>query len=178
MHGLEIGTKPYGSTMNASGCCKKNWVSSRWKRPRQFSSLSWRTLCLHRMLNLSQRKCLLPSAGATETDEPERILIGRQEEISILLQAYRSSKRSGGWVGVHGDAGIGKTKLVDAFLSTVREDDVRVVSVRCYSGEEGLAYSPIIEALRDGLSLPDVRACLTRTRRTLAGQKRRGCCRK
>jgi DNA-binding SARP family transcriptional activator len=26
--------------------------------------LIWRTLCLHRMLNLSQRKCLLPNAGA------------------------------------------------------------------------------------------------------------------
>jgi predicted ATPase/DNA-binding SARP family transcriptional activator len=95
-----------------------------------------------------------------EADVPERTLIGRQEELSILLQAYWSSKRSGGWVGVHGEAGIGKTRLVDAFLSTVRENDVRMVSVRCYSGEEGLAYSPIIEALRVGLSLPDVQACL------------------
>jgi DNA-binding SARP family transcriptional activator len=96
-------------------------------------------------------------AGATA---PERTLIGRQQEMSNLLEAYRSSERSGYWVGVHGEAGIGKTRLVQSFLSTMRGNDGRVVSVRCYSGEEGLAYSPIIEALRVGLTLPDVRACL------------------
>ncbi|MBA2534426.1 MAG: AAA family ATPase, partial [Rubrobacter sp.] len=68
-------------------------------------------------------------------------------------------------VVVEGEAGIGKTRLVEEFVAHVREGGATTVVARCYAGEKNLAYGPLVEGLsaalvregRDRLKvLPDI----------------------
>jgi DNA-binding SARP family transcriptional activator len=96
-----------------------------------------------------------------ETIQPVgRTLVGRKVEWELLHQAYQASLSKGFLVGIQGEAGIGKTTLVEDFLSSLGQNNVRVVSVRCYNGEDRLVYNPLIEALRTGLRLPESVPCL------------------
>ena len=74
-------------------------------------------------------------------------LIGRRLELAWLRS--RSALAADGYahlVLVEGDVGIGKTRLVDAFLAQARDDGVTVVRGRCYEHLD-LAYLPLREAL-------------------------------
>lgn len=77
-------------------------------------------------------------------------LIGRAAELDRLAGAY--ARAVGGdprTVVVAGEAGIGKTRLVDAFAATVRAAGGRVMVGGCLPlGSGGLPYGPFVEALR------------------------------
>jgi DNA-binding SARP family transcriptional activator len=78
--------------------------------------------------------------------------VGRVEELNRLRAAFdrtRAERRSR-VVTVFGDAGIGKSRLVEEFASPLG-DDVRVVVGRCLSYGEGATYSPIAEIVRRAL---------------------------
>lgn len=96
-----------------------------------------------------------PAAAA-----PAALLVGREQALEDLMRVYQTQTGQGYLIGVWGEAGIGKTHLAEAFLAQVREGGARTLTVRCYSGEETLAYSPLIEALRACLSLPGAKPCL------------------
>jgi predicted ATPase len=52
-------------------------------------------------------------------------------------------------VVIGGEAGVGKTRLVEQLAATARERGVRVLGGGCVPlGEEGLPFAPVIEALR------------------------------
>ena len=91
---------------------------------------------------------------------PPVLLVGREQALEDLQRAHQTRRGQGYFIGLWGEAGIGKTHLAEAFLAQVREGGGRTLSVRCYSGEETLAYSPLIEALRACLSLPGAKPCL------------------
>ena len=74
-------------------------------------------------------------------------LIGRRRELAWLRS--RCQLASGGFahlVLVEGDAGIGKTRLVEALLAEARDAGATVVRGRCYEHLD-LAYLPLREAL-------------------------------
>ena len=83
-------------------------------------------------------------------------VVGRETELSALQDWYARALRGTRRIGfVAGEAGIGKTALVDAFLSGLRADEATIARGQCveqYGGGE--AYLPILEALgrlaRDG----------------------------
>ena len=68
--------------------------------------------------------------------------------------------RGGALVLVSGEAGIGKSRLVDAVAEAVRADGGRVLQARAYAAEVGIAYGPIVELLRVGLAGADAVARL------------------
>jgi len=76
--------------------------------------------------------------------------VGRLEELQTLEAARRrAADGEPAVVLVGGEAGVGKTRLV-AELSARGVDGMRVLSGGCVPvGEGGLAYAPIVEALRD-----------------------------
>lgn len=76
-------------------------------------------------------------------------MVGRSAQLDELEQLWATA-RSGRAVGVlvGGDAGVGKTTLVDTFCE--RRDDARIVRGQCVPlGGDGLAYVPIVAILRD-----------------------------
>lgn len=80
-------------------------------------------------------------------------LYGREIHLDILfaqLEKARSGERA--TVFVSGEAGLGKTTLIEAFRSCVRAADPDVILARgaCFASESGgLGFQPIIDALED-----------------------------
>jgi class 3 adenylate cyclase/tetratricopeptide (TPR) repeat protein len=76
--------------------------------------------------------------------------VGRDAELASLVTlidrtpAARRAKR----VLVVGEAGIGKSRLVEAALERAAAPDVSVISVRCLPYGEGITYLPVIQLVR------------------------------
>lgn len=73
---------------------------------------------------------------------------GRDREYALLVERLReATEGTGGTVAVEGEAGVGKTRLVEELLGYARACDVRVLSGRCYERELGPPLEPVTEAL-------------------------------
>jgi DNA-binding SARP family transcriptional activator/TPR repeat protein len=74
--------------------------------------------------------------------------VGRHEEYARLAGHLKETLAGlGGAVAVEGEAGVGKTRLVEEFLGYARTRNVRVLAGRCYERELGPPLEPITEAL-------------------------------
>ena len=74
--------------------------------------------------------------------------VGRDQEYALLAERLREAMEgSGGAVTVEGEAGVGKTRLVEEFLGYARTRGARVFSGRCYERELGPPLEPVTEAL-------------------------------
>ncbi len=78
-------------------------------------------------------------------------LVGRANELAQLRAIHAAIKTDGHLVIVAGEAGIGKTRLVETFLAETRAASI---SARCYEGETGLTFAPFIAGLRAALNDP------------------------
>ncbi len=78
---------------------------------------------------------------------PAAPLIGRELAWEVLSRAYERVGPDGRFVGLQGEAGIGKTHLAHAFLNQVRSAGGRVLTLRCYEGEASLVYGPLVEGM-------------------------------
>ncbi|MFL5675416.1 MAG: ATP-binding protein [Chloroflexota bacterium] len=101
-------------------------------------------------------------ADAAATDEIAIPMVGRERELEAIRVAWRASARNGRLVLLEGEAGIGKTRLAEAFVAGVRADTGVVLSARAYPGEAAIAYAPIAGLLRSGLAMPDAADRLAR----------------
>ncbi|MCO6453125.1 MAG: AAA family ATPase [Caldilineales bacterium] len=81
-------------------------------------------------------------------------LVGRQKELGILQQAYEEIGESGRLLAILGEAGIGKTRLMDEFLGYARGLGAVTMGATCYEGETNLAFGPLITALRTAMGDP------------------------
>lgn len=73
---------------------------------------------------------------------------GRDEEYAWLVERLREVQDGrGGAVAVEGEAGVGKTRLVEEFLGYARSQGVRVLMGRCYERELGPPLEPVLDAL-------------------------------
>jgi predicted ATPase/DNA-binding SARP family transcriptional activator len=86
---------------------------------------------------------------------PDNPLVGRGPEWEALLGSYRSIEEAGHVVVVEGEAGIGKTRLAEEFVASVRAAGATAVIARCYAGEKNLAYGPFVEGLSAALGRQD-----------------------
>ncbi|WP_433302418.1 helix-turn-helix transcriptional regulator [Actinoplanes sp. CA-030573] len=79
------------------------------------------------------------------------VLVGREADLAALrdaLKRARSAEPSTLLVG--GEAGVGKTRLVEEFRRTLAGEPVRVLTGQCLElGEEGLPFAPFAAALRE-----------------------------
>lgn len=76
-------------------------------------------------------------------------LVGRDAELARLRQVWAAA--AGGapaLVVVAGEAGIGKSALVDAFVDGPRRTGALVVRVACFEAERSLYLQPLVAALR------------------------------
>lgn len=75
--------------------------------------------------------------------------VGRDDELELLNQFYEGSvSGEGKTILLSGEAGIGKTRLIDEFISEkIDEGDVRVIQARCLA-ESKTPLMPLKEAFR------------------------------
>ncbi|WP_328466859.1 AAA family ATPase [Actinoplanes sp. NBC_00393] len=79
------------------------------------------------------------------------VLVGREADLATLheaLKRVRGAELSAVLVG--GEAGVGKTRLVEEFGRSLAGEPVRVLTGQCLElGEEGLPFAPFAAALRE-----------------------------
>ncbi len=90
--------------------------------------------------------------------------VGRADQHLALVADYREATQSNTRVTVVlGEPGIGKTRLVNEFLSWAGTQDADIVQGRAYETGGRLAYHPLIDALRHRLErIADPQALLSR----------------
>ncbi|MGC9399436.1 MAG: ATP-binding protein [Anaerolineae bacterium] len=81
-------------------------------------------------------------------------LVGRDEELARLQACWREAERGRGRVVfLRGEAGVGKTRLVEELARRVRQRGAWVAGAACYEHERTLPVSPLAELLRAVLDL-------------------------
>ena len=86
-----------------------------------------------------------PAAGGP----PELPLVGRAEELAVLIDAHARAQPDGALAVIEGEAGIGKTRLAGELAASARSRGAVVLATRCHDDEAGLPYGPIVELLRE-----------------------------
>ena len=118
----------------------------------------------------------IATALSSVTVAPRRLaastnVVGREDELAAIGHEFeRAQKGKARILVVSGEAGVGKTTLVDAFVSELEErgEPVRVGRGRCSERLAGTeAYLPVLEAL-ESLQRSEQLGSLTRLVRALA----------
>jgi predicted ATPase len=91
-----------------------------------------------------------PTTNATLVHNPLP-LIGRDDLIKQMQTCYETCQ-STNIIAIEGEAGIGKTRLVQAWLERVGQNPS--ISMICYENETTIAYAPLIRCLREALQQP------------------------
>ncbi|HYR52695.1 MAG TPA: tetratricopeptide repeat protein [Candidatus Dormibacteraeota bacterium] len=84
-------------------------------------------------------------------------MVGRERPTERLLTLHREVRLGeGAAVCVAGEAGIGKSRLVEEFCRTCRREGSRVLVASCLFGGGGSSYLPVADALRQYFALRGV----------------------
>ncbi|MGB0383469.1 MAG: CHAT domain-containing protein [Ardenticatenaceae bacterium] len=80
---------------------------------------------------------------------PVTAIVGREDELNELRKQWRKVKRGKGLVvGIEGEAGVGKTRLVTAFYEQIAEYNPQSISAICHTYEEKQSYSLLAQVIR------------------------------
>jgi predicted ATPase len=85
-------------------------------------------------------------------------MVGRASELAALLAALdRAAAGRASTVLLSGDAGVGKTRLLDELTARAAGRGVRVLTGHCVDlGDVGLPYLPFVDLLRPVAADPDL----------------------
>ncbi len=99
------------------------------------------------------RSVRLGEGVARRLDSP---MVGRADELARLMQALDTAERErrAQLVTVFGPAGVGKSRLLQEFLSRV-EGRVTTLKGRCLSYGDGITYWPLSEITREAAGIGD-----------------------
>ena len=119
----------------------------------------------HGLKGLGEPMMLLRVVGPREGDHDHETmaaggweaLVGRDEEIGLLLRRWEQSKAGRGQVILlSGEAGIGKSRLVDGLRHHVRQEGMRRITFRCSPYHTHSVLYPIIAHVQRALHMrPD-----------------------
>jgi len=96
----------------------------------------------------------VPSLPAPDVDRTGGLardvrLVGRRAELGELQRAFEEARRGHGrLVAVSGEAGIGKSRLIQELSAWVARQDGRIAEARCFEGEQVLPFAPWVSVLR------------------------------
>jgi predicted ATPase/class 3 adenylate cyclase len=86
-------------------------------------------------------------------------MVGRDKELGMLREAYRAAASGPGArvAAVVGDAGLGKTRLMEELVATLRREGEtpRVLHGRCLAYTGASTYLPFIQILKSALGVKD-----------------------
>jgi class 3 adenylate cyclase/tetratricopeptide (TPR) repeat protein len=93
-----------------------------------------------------------PILGTKEIHRQTAPLVGRGTELAAILEVLeRVREGSGAIVELTGEAGVGKTRIVDEVIA--RSPDVRVLRARCEEYERSTPYFPMRAVMRAALGV-------------------------
>src|SRR5262249_56309789 len=102
-------------------------------------------LQVYRILGESATQSRLEGAEATGFPP----LVGRESEVALLLERWRQSQDGRGQVVLlRGEAGIGKSRLVEALREHVRHEGATRIAFRCSPYYQNSALYPVIDHLQ------------------------------
>jgi len=83
-------------------------------------------------------------------------LVARSRELELLLEGFKDVKAwNGRAFSITADAGMGKSRLLYEFRKAVADDDVTFLEGNCLSYGRGMAYHPIIDALKGNFHIQE-----------------------
>jgi DNA-binding SARP family transcriptional activator/predicted ATPase len=94
---------------------------------------------------------LPPDPGRSARAPSELPLVGRADELGVLLDAHLAADPDGGLALIEGEAGIGKTRLARELMATVARRGGVVLAARCHDDQAGLPYGPVVDLLGEAL---------------------------
>ncbi|GAB1690308.1 helix-turn-helix transcriptional regulator [Krasilnikovia sp. M28-CT-15] len=99
---------------------------------------------------LSYRRGMLDFVAAHPRTCSSKVMVGREADLAALRAALKAaSNGEPSAVLLGGEAGIGKTRLVEEFCRAAEADGAQLLTGQCLElGEEGLPYAPFAAALR------------------------------
>ena len=75
--------------------------------------------------------------------------VGRKNSMASLMEAYhKAHSGSGQVVGIVGDAGLGKSRILLEFKNRLPKDDITYLEGRCLNYGDSISYLPIIDILK------------------------------
>jgi class 3 adenylate cyclase/tetratricopeptide (TPR) repeat protein len=96
-------------------------------------------------------RALSPREEPTKTHRISGIraeLIGRKVEMAQLQEALQNLKQGKGFIfSIVGDAGTGKSRLIEEFKATIHPDEVQWREGHAYAYSQNIPYSPVIDLL-------------------------------
>jgi class 3 adenylate cyclase/predicted ATPase len=102
-------------------------------------------LQVYRILGESEAQSRLDVAGATGFTP----LVGRESEVALLLERWAQSQDGTGQaVLLRGEAGIGKSRLVEALRDRVSGEVATRIALRCSPYHQNSAFYPVIDHLQ------------------------------
>jgi class 3 adenylate cyclase/tetratricopeptide (TPR) repeat protein len=83
-------------------------------------------------------------------------LVGREGEVGALIEAFRRMVRRNSChlVGILGEAGVGKSRLVAEIIERLREK-ATILRGRCLSYGEGITFWPVAEMVREAAGISE-----------------------
>jgi DNA-binding SARP family transcriptional activator/tetratricopeptide (TPR) repeat protein len=105
------------------------------------------------------RHAMAPTLAAkVPTSSPVR-LVGRERELGLLQRRWQEAGRGlAGFAVITGEAGVGKSRLLDEFCSVIQRGGFDALRARCFAARGRLALAPVSEWLRS----PALRAATSR----------------
>ena len=82
--------------------------------------------------------------------------VGREQELDSLIKAFEKTRSGMGQVvGVVGEAGVGKSRLILEFMKGLRETESTFIKGECFHFGAAIAYAPILDMLRSYFDLKE-----------------------
>lgn len=82
--------------------------------------------------------------------------VGREKELGLIKDSLEKVKKGHGQIiGIVGEAGLGKSRLVHEFKTAFRDDAVTYLEGNCISYGKSFSYLPIIEILKNSFEIDD-----------------------
>ena len=82
--------------------------------------------------------------------------VGRKNSMAALMQAYAKAQSGFGQVvGILGDAGVGKSRLLMEFRNRLHQEKITYLEGHCLHYGDSMSYLPVLDILRDYFQIKD-----------------------